>query len=145
MRGLAADISDQTCKTAAQSRTRFVGHRQLPWIHLSAPVSLRLGDRRVGKGVLHAVPTNTCESIAVGTLRFAHPTVLTSIRAPFALALDHFGRKLEIGLAADAFGIVYQHRLAAGRGFGDPPLAPPHGLFDLPSPQFLTPHNTLLT
>jgi hypothetical protein len=33
MRGLAADISDQTCKTAAQSRTRFVGHRQLPWIH----------------------------------------------------------------------------------------------------------------
>ena len=34
MRGLAADISDQTCKTAAQSRTRFVGHRQLPWIQL---------------------------------------------------------------------------------------------------------------
>ena len=35
MRGLAADIPDQTCKTAAQSRTRFVGHRrQLPWIHL---------------------------------------------------------------------------------------------------------------
>ena len=33
MRGLAADIADQTCKTAAQSRTRFVGHRQLPWIH----------------------------------------------------------------------------------------------------------------
>src|SRR5471030_1978035 len=33
MRGLAADISDQTCKTAAQSRTRFVGHRQLPWTH----------------------------------------------------------------------------------------------------------------
>ena len=30
MRGLAADISDQTCKTATQSRTRFVGHRQLP-------------------------------------------------------------------------------------------------------------------
>jgi len=30
---LAADISDQTCKTAAQSRTRFVGHRQLPWVH----------------------------------------------------------------------------------------------------------------
>ena len=35
MRGLAADISDQTCKTSAQSRTRFVGHRQLPWIHLA--------------------------------------------------------------------------------------------------------------
>src|SRR4030081_626561 len=34
MRGLAADISDQTCKTAAQSGTRFVGHRQLPWIQL---------------------------------------------------------------------------------------------------------------
>ena len=34
LRGLAADISDQTCKTAAQSRTRFVGHRQLPWIQL---------------------------------------------------------------------------------------------------------------
>jgi hypothetical protein len=33
MRGLAADIADQTCKTAAQSRTRFVGHCQLPWIH----------------------------------------------------------------------------------------------------------------
>ena len=36
MRGLAADVSDQTCKTAAQSRTRFVGHRQLPWIQLNA-------------------------------------------------------------------------------------------------------------
>jgi hypothetical protein len=36
MRGLAADIPDQTCKTAAQSRTRFVGHRQLPWIHLAS-------------------------------------------------------------------------------------------------------------
>jgi hypothetical protein len=35
MRSLAADIPDQTCKTAAQSRTRFVGHRQLPWIHLA--------------------------------------------------------------------------------------------------------------
>src|SRR5258708_36047512 len=35
MPGLAADIPDQTCKTAAQSRTRFVGHRQLPWIHLA--------------------------------------------------------------------------------------------------------------
>jgi hypothetical protein len=35
MGGLAADITDQTCKTASQSRTRFVGHRQLPWIHSS--------------------------------------------------------------------------------------------------------------
>src|SRR5439155_15709786 len=42
MRGLAADISDQTCKTAAQSRTRFVGHRQLPWIQLKRSCSLRL-------------------------------------------------------------------------------------------------------
>jgi hypothetical protein len=39
MRSFAADISDQTCKTAPQSRTRFVGHRQLPWIQLNAPVS----------------------------------------------------------------------------------------------------------
>jgi hypothetical protein len=35
MHGLAADISNQTCKTAAQSGTRFVGHRQLPWIQLT--------------------------------------------------------------------------------------------------------------
>src|SRR5581483_2596363 len=34
VRGLTADIADQTCKTPAQSRTRFVGHRQLPWIQL---------------------------------------------------------------------------------------------------------------
>ena len=34
--GLAADIADQTCKTPAQSRTRFIGHRQLPWIHGAA-------------------------------------------------------------------------------------------------------------
>jgi hypothetical protein len=33
MRGFAADIADQTCETAAQSRTGFFGHRQLPWIH----------------------------------------------------------------------------------------------------------------
>ncbi len=36
MRGLAADIPDQTCKTAPQSRTRFLGHRQLPWIQVKA-------------------------------------------------------------------------------------------------------------
>jgi hypothetical protein len=35
MLGFAADIPDQTCKTAAQSRTRIVGHRQLPWIQLN--------------------------------------------------------------------------------------------------------------
>ncbi len=35
MRGLAADIPNQTCETTTQSRTRFVGHRrQLPRIHL---------------------------------------------------------------------------------------------------------------
>ena len=43
MGGLAADISDQTCKTAAQSRTRFVGHRQLPWIHLQHSGICRMG------------------------------------------------------------------------------------------------------
>ena len=43
MRGLAADISDQTCKTAAQSRTRFVGHRQLPWIHSHHSGTINLG------------------------------------------------------------------------------------------------------
>ena len=36
MGGLAADVADQTRKTPAQSRTRFVGHRQLPWIHAAA-------------------------------------------------------------------------------------------------------------
>jgi hypothetical protein len=30
MRRFAPDIADQTRKTAAQSRARFVGHRQLP-------------------------------------------------------------------------------------------------------------------
>jgi hypothetical protein len=33
MRRFAADIADQTRQTTAQSRTRFFGHRQLPWIH----------------------------------------------------------------------------------------------------------------
>ncbi|MGY4432144.1 hypothetical protein ACVWWO_004621 [Bradyrhizobium sp. F1.13.1] len=36
MLSLAADVTDQTRKTPAQSRTRFVGHRQLPWIHAAA-------------------------------------------------------------------------------------------------------------
>ncbi len=51
MRGLAADIADQTCKTAAQSRTRFVGHRQLPWIHATTPnwTPIFFLGRRVGK------------------------------------------------------------------------------------------------
>ena len=50
MRGLAADISDQTCKTAAQSRTRFVGHRQLPWIHSQhSGIRICSSIRRVGK------------------------------------------------------------------------------------------------
>src|SRR5258705_12016804 len=109
MRGLTADIPDQTCKTAPQSRTRFLGHRQLPWIQPKRSCPLRLGDRRVGKGALRAVPTIVRLRIfMVGTLRFAHPTipkVFTSMRAQLALALDHFGRKLEIGYAADAFEI----------------------------------------
>src|SRR5262249_36762365 len=49
MRRLAADIADQTCKTAAQSRTRFIGHRRkLPWIH-STYSGIQFRDRRVGK------------------------------------------------------------------------------------------------
>jgi hypothetical protein len=37
MRGLAADIPDQTRQPATQSRTLLVGHRQLPWIHVAPP------------------------------------------------------------------------------------------------------------
>src|ERR1700742_723085 len=55
LRGLAADIADQTCKTAAQSRTRFFGHRQLPWVHpqysyslLSCGHSARAGQALAG-------------------------------------------------------------------------------------------------
>jgi hypothetical protein len=47
MGGLTADVADQTRKTAAQSRTHFVGHRQLPWIHLHRswfPPALRPRD-----------------------------------------------------------------------------------------------------
>jgi hypothetical protein len=40
MRRLAADVTDQTRKTPAQSRTRFVGHRQLPWIQLERSCTL---------------------------------------------------------------------------------------------------------
>src|SRR5262245_53307135 len=46
---LAADIADQTCKAAAQSRTRFIGHcRQLPWIHKATPVENAFLRRRRG-------------------------------------------------------------------------------------------------
>ena len=58
MRGLAADISDQTCKTAAQSRTRFVGHRQLPWIHVSALQDCNVdfrSEREAGRSAAHLV------------------------------------------------------------------------------------------
>ena len=45
MGGLATDVADQTCKTASQSRTRFVGHRQLPWIHaLYSELNNRIDD-----------------------------------------------------------------------------------------------------
>ena len=43
---------------------------------------------------------------------------VASVRAS-PLALDHFRRELEIGLAADAFQIVKQHRLAIRGRLGD--------------------------
>src|SRR4029077_15820820 len=48
MGGFPADISDQTCKTSAQSRTRFVGHRQLPWIQLERSRFVLVPDK-IGK------------------------------------------------------------------------------------------------
>src|SRR5450631_1201883 len=105
MRGLAADISDQTCKTAAQSRTRFVGHRQLPWIHTHySGIRIRVVvfvDRRGGKAK-RAHRDMPCD-LMVGTARRAPlPTLrlFPSMGAQLALALDHVGRKLEIGFAA---------------------------------------------
>ena len=80
MRRLAANIPDQACKPATQSRTRFVGHRQLPWIH-SRHSNIRISggsDRRVGKGALFApCPPWSDREKSVGTLRFAHPTAST--------------------------------------------------------------------
>ncbi len=48
-----------------------------------------------------------------------------------ALALDDFGSELQIGLRADAFEIVEQHRLAVGRRLGDPHVARNDGVVDL--------------
>src|ERR1700730_2410033 len=110
MRGLTADIPDQTCKTAAQSRTRFVGHRQLPWIQFTCSCF---------SSQSFPSPPRDCGSIR----RCGLSGMMSqgSMRAQFALALDYFGGKLEIGLAADAFEIVHQDRLAVGRRLGDPP------------------------
>ena len=77
MRGLAADIADQTCKTAAQSRTRFVGHRQLPWIHAHHSGIRRLDfvvRRRVGKAHC-AVPTITSRAYLGGHASLCPPYV----------------------------------------------------------------------
>src|SRR5262245_58986587 len=54
-----------------------------------------------------------------------------SMRAQLALALDHFGRELEVRFAANAFEIVDQHRLAVGRRLGDAHVARDHGVVDL--------------
>src|SRR5215510_6496647 len=56
-----------------------------------------------------------------------------SMGAQLALALDDFGRKLQIRFAADAFEIVDQHRLAVGRRLGDAHIARDHGVVDLGS------------
>src|SRR5205823_10910146 len=54
-----------------------------------------------------------------------------SMRAELALALDYFGRQFQIRVAADAFEIVNQHRLAVGRRLGDAHIARDHGVVDL--------------
>src|SRR3954471_23433736 len=95
MGGLAADIADQTCKTAAQSRTRFVGHRQLPWIHAATPeLESLISDRRVGKAK-RAHRNSPTEDGGHGADAFAHPTGPRLMRPQLALALDHFGGKLQ--------------------------------------------------
>src|SRR4029077_9035293 len=108
MRGLATDIPDQTCKTAPQSRTRFLGHRQLPWIQFE----------------------RSCSILFFGRLRnaFAAPCLM---RAKLALALDHFRCKFEIRLAADAFEVVDKYRLAVGRRLGNTHIARDHGVVHL--------------
>src|ERR1700743_968064 len=98
LRGLAADIADQTCKTAAQSRTRFFGHRQLPWAH--PPYSYSLFVRSLG-------------SRGSGASR-NFDGVAGLVCAQLALALDDLGGELEIGVAADTFDIVDQHWLGRG-------------------------------
>ena len=52
------------------------------------------------------------------------------MRPQLALALDHLRRELQVGLAADAFQIVDQHRLAVGGCFGDAHVARDHGFVD---------------
>src|SRR6202012_5225773 len=127
MRGLAADITDQTCKTAAQSRTRFVGHRQLPWIH-SSYSRIEFRDRRMGRAQRNPSPLS-CVMMGIASLNPSYAS--GSARLHLAFALDHFRRELEIGFAADAFEVIDQHRLAVGRRFRDARVARDHGLVDL--------------
>src|SRR6185312_9978172 len=87
MLGLAADVANQTCKTAAQSRTRFVGHRQLPWIHPPHSTRKIRSDAR-------GSPSRPPFGVARAMCRRHLP--LASRRAQFAFALDHFGRELEV-------------------------------------------------
>src|SRR3954471_21554468 len=100
MRRLSADISDQTCKTAAQSRTRFVGHRQLPWIQLEHSCQTSFPSFR---GASHdANPESRCWTHNdFGIPDQSGARIVRNdarlMRAQLALALDHFGRKLEIG------------------------------------------------
>src|SRR5262249_33074994 len=125
MRGLATDIADQTCKTAAQSRTRFVGHRrQLPWIHSQYS---KFRDRGMGRAKRDPSALSR-EKMGIAAL---NPSYGSSTRLQLALALDHFRRKLEVGFAADAFEVVDQHRLAVGRRLGDADVARDHRLVDL--------------
>ena len=67
--------------------------------------------------------------------RHAHSVGLASSRSlgrsQRPLALDDFRCESQVGLAADAFEIVQQHRLAVGRRLRDAHVARDHGLIDL--------------
>src|SRR5581483_11908620 len=131
MRRLAADVADQTCKTAAQSRTRFVGHRQLPWIHVHHSSSVIPGRAKREPGISMLSMPSLRDS---GSMRWRGLSGMTSywlMRPQFALALDHFGGELQIRFAADAFEIVDQHGLTVGRRLRNAHVARDHGFVDL--------------
>src|SRR6202042_1930177 len=99
-------------------RTRFVGHRQLPWIQLDAPVSCchsrpHEGRTRNLELLSRFISSRFWIDLLPRIVRNDKATGL--VRAQLTLALDDFCCELEVGVAADAFEIIDQHRLAVGR------------------------------
>src|ERR1700678_3213396 len=119
--GLRNSIGTLRC---ARGRSRCAASPPTSPIRLARP---RPSRERASSAIASSLGFNSTAPVSCSV----SATSVNSMRAQLAFALDDFRCELEISVAADAFEIINQHRLAVGRRLGDAYVARDHGVVDL--------------